>query len=76
MVGAVVELGDVPQLSRIQGPHNERTPSAKFISTTLSAAPLLKVLGSKDAVLAVNDHEVPILDLFPLLWLLLQQLVI
>ncbi len=76
MVGAVVELGDVPQLSRIQGPHNERTPSAKFIPTTLSAASLLEILGCKDAMLSVNDHEVSIHDLFPLLRLLSQKLII
>ena len=73
MVGGVIEFGDVCELDGVQAPNNVRVPFRQLNATLVRTAKDLELLGSRNAMLSVNDHQLPGLDLVPQLWLLFQE---
>ena len=72
MVRGVIEFGDVCELDGIQAPNNIRVLFHQLIPTLVRTAGDLELLGSCNAMLCVNDHKLPGLDLIPQLRLLPQ----
>ena len=68
MVSAVVEAGDVSQLYVIQHPHDVRIPHLELRPPRFATPSFLELLRGRDAVLAVNYHELASLDSIPRGW--------
>ena len=70
MVGGVIEFGDACELDGIQAPNNVRVPFCQLNATLVRTAGDLELLQSRSAMLSINDHKLPGLDVIPRLRLL------
>ena len=73
MVGGVIEFGDACELDGIKAPNNVRVPFRQLNATLVRTTRDLELLRSRIAMLSVNDHELPGLDVVPRLRLLPQK---
>ena len=70
MICRDIEFGDVCGLDGIQAPNNVHFPFGQLKAMLVHTATDLKLFGSNDVMLSVNDHELFGLDLILGLWLL------
>jgi hypothetical protein len=69
VVRQVVEPGNLSESNGIQVPDNDRIPLLQSTAPLFPTAFKLEFLRCNNAVLAVNDYELIVLDLIPILWL-------
>jgi hypothetical protein len=67
VVCRVIELGYSSQSNGVHVPHNIRLPLFQSTTPFFPTSFELKLLGRYNAVLAVNNHELLVLDLIPIL---------
>ena len=73
MVCHVVEFGNFGKMNGVQIPDNDCIPLLQCFAPLLSIVFKLELLWCFNAVLAVNDHELIVLDLIPILRLCLKE---
>ena len=73
VVRQVVEFWNFGETNRVQIPDNDRIPLFQYIAPLLPIAFKLELLWCLNVVLAVNDHELIVLNLIPILWLCPQE---
>jgi hypothetical protein len=69
MVKVVRQVVEPGKSNRVQVPNNDRIPLLQCTAPLLSTAFKLKLLRCNNAVFSVNDHELIVLDLIPILGL-------
>jgi hypothetical protein len=73
VVRQVVEPGNLSESNGVQVLDNDRIPLLQSTAPLFSTAFKLELLRCSNAMLAVNDHELIVLDLIPILWLCPQE---